>query len=58
MGFNLSPLSMRRKLLGSLSYEPRKNLSVFTSMYYRPITDENKKNCGFREVYSPPKMKS
>ena len=40
--------------MGSLSYEPRRNLSVYIGIYYRPITAGNKRILLLREVYSLP----
>ena len=36
--------------LGSLSYEPRGNLSLFTGMYYRTELGDWQENSSFREV--------
>jgi len=38
--------------MGSLSYKPRGNLSVYIGIYYRPIATENKRILLIREVYS------
>ena len=40
--------------LGSLSYEPRGNLSLYTGMYYSGFIARNKQILDFREVYSSP----
>ena len=39
-----------RILLGSLSYGPRENLSLFTGMYYRAEYAYWQENLGFREI--------
>ena len=48
----LSNTARRRILLGSLSYEPRGNLSVFTSMHYRAESVTRQENSRFREAIS------
>jgi hypothetical protein len=42
--------------LGSLSYEPRENLSLFTGIYYSEFIALNKGIYAFREVIPSEKM--
>jgi len=42
------------EVVGSLSYKPRGNLSIYTGMYYIRITNINKEILDFREAYSLP----
>jgi hypothetical protein len=44
----LSRYTRRMILLGSLSYQPRGNLSVFTDMYYKAECSSYQENSGFK----------